>query len=59
MKIIAKFEGNYRFLSNFSPCFVKLDGVTYPSIENAYQAAKTSPENRKPFVTCSASQSKN
>ena len=40
-KCIEKFFNEYRFLSNFYPCIVLLDGVEYPSIENAYQAAKT------------------
>ena len=38
---IERFAGQYRFLSNFYPCNVMLDGVSYPSTENAYQAAKT------------------
>jgi hypothetical protein len=37
---------------------VQLDGVVYPSVENAYQAAKTSPKFRKPFLACSAAKSK-
>lgn len=40
-KPITEFQGEYRFLSNFWPCEVKFDGVTYPSVEHAYQAAKT------------------
>ena len=47
---ILKFEGQYRFLSNFWFAQVQLDGVYYPSVEHAYQAAKTlDPELRKPF----------
>ena len=38
---IDKFEGEYRFLSNFWLSPVKFDGVEYPSVEHAYQAAKT------------------
>ena len=38
---IAGFRGEYRFLSNFWPCQVNLDGVRYPSVEAAFQAAKT------------------
>lgn len=38
---ITSFSGDYRFLSNFYPCTVVLDGMTYPSVEHAYQAAKT------------------
>lgn len=38
---INSFHGEYRFLSNFWPVDVTLDGVTYPSVEHAYVAAKT------------------
>ena len=38
---IESFNGKYRFLSNFQPVQVTLDGVTYDSVEHAYQAAKT------------------
>lgn len=39
--MISEFQGKYRFLSNFWPATVQLDGVNYPSVEHAYQAAKT------------------
>ena len=38
---INGFKGPYRYLSNFWPARVTLDGVEYPSTEHAYQAAKT------------------
>ena len=38
---IDSFEGEYRFLSNFYPSRVELDGVDYPTVEHAFQAAKT------------------
>jgi ribA/ribD-fused uncharacterized protein len=38
---IAEFQGDYRWLSNFWPCSVEFEGITYPSAEHAYQAAKT------------------
>jgi ribA/ribD-fused uncharacterized protein len=38
---IASFTGQHRFLSNFFPARVILDGEAYASIEHAYQAAKT------------------
>lgn len=41
MPRIDKFEGVHRFLSNFYPCCVELDDEAYPSVEHAYQAAKT------------------
>lgn len=47
---ISSFTGDYRFLSNFYPAQVELDGVMYPSTEHAYQAAKTLDiEERKVF----------
>lgn len=44
MNKILGFQGEYRFLSNFAECpgfHVYLDEVSYPSVEYAYQAAKT------------------
>ena len=38
---IAEFQGEYRFLSNFWPSTVEFEGMTYPTAEHAYQAAKT------------------
>lgn len=47
---IRGFFNENRWLSNFWPCVVKLDGVEYPSAEHAYQAAKTlDPQKRLPF----------
>jgi ribA/ribD-fused uncharacterized protein len=56
--MIEMFRGEYRWLSNFTPVSVLLDGIldgiTYPSVEHAYQAAKTlDPDQRKWFSTCS------
>jgi len=47
--MINKFDGEYRWLSNFAPSLVVLDGVVYPTVEHAYQAAKTHPSQREPF----------
>ena len=38
---ILEFRGKYRFLSNFYPCMINMDGMEYPSTEHAFQAAKT------------------
>ena len=47
---IRGFFGEWRFLSNFHPCNVILDGEVYPSTEHAYQAAKTlNPREREKF----------
>lgn len=39
--MIDRFVDRYRFLSNFYPCAVTLGDEEYPSVEHAYQAAKT------------------
>jgi len=41
MKKIDRFNGDYAFLSNFFNIPVRVWGVTYPTSEHAYQAAKT------------------
>lgn len=38
---IDSFNGKHHFLSNFHPSKVVLDDEEYPSVEHAYQAAKT------------------
>ena len=39
--MIDSFRGEHRFLSNFYPAPVEFEGITYPTVEHAYQAAKT------------------
>jgi ribA/ribD-fused uncharacterized protein len=34
-------ESGYEFLSNFHPSTVRFEGALYPTLEHAYQAAKT------------------
>lgn len=41
MNKISGFQGKYRFLSNFWPATVHYDGDSYPTVEHAYQAAKS------------------
>lgn len=41
MNVIREFQGPYRFLSNFWPAPVLYLDDEYPSVEHAYQAAKT------------------
>ena len=56
---IESFSGKFRFLSNFYSVDIIYDGVKYPSVENAYQAAKWSPATRPIILqTCSASRAK-
>lgn len=53
-KIIDRFVGEYKFLSNFYSSEVMLDAVVYPNVENAYQASKTTNEEmRIPFENIS------
>lgn len=41
MTPISSFTGEYRWLSNFWSASVVYDGAIYPTVEHAYQAAKT------------------
>jgi len=51
-KKIESFKGKYVFLSNFYPCPIYLLDEWYPSVEHAYQAAKTlNPLERKDIRT--------
>jgi len=47
---INGFFGEYRWLSNFWLCPVVFDGVTYPSVEHAYQAAKTLDIHERDYI---------
>lgn len=39
--MISKFTGEYSFLSNFYIVPISYEGIIYPSVEHAFQAAKT------------------
>lgn len=57
--MILEFQGPYRWLSNFEPVDVEYEGVIYPSVEHAYQAAKLlDPDMRLLLLTLSAGQAK-
>lgn len=52
---ITRFAGDHFYLSNFYPARVELDGMEYPSVEHAYQAAKTLDlEIRRAVQRCAA-----
>lgn len=52
MNRITSFSGPHRFLSNFYLCSILYEGITYPSTENAFQAAKMPDLSlRKQFVS--------
>jgi ribA/ribD-fused uncharacterized protein len=53
-KEIKGFFGDYRWMSNFQAVNV----FGYPSVENAYMAAKVVPSNRDYFKTCSPYEAK-
>ena len=41
VKIIDSFHGEYAFLSNYYVSPIFYDGILYPTVEHAFQAAKT------------------
>lgn len=45
--MIQSFTGRYRFLSNFYLCEITVAGITYPSVEHAFQSMKTFNEVEK------------
>lgn len=58
-KTITEFRGDYFFLSNFYPCDVINEGVVWPSVEHAYQAAKTlNVIEKQKFISLSAKEAK-
>lgn len=56
---IEEFVGEFRWLSNFYHCRIPYQGITYPSVEHAYQAAKFTNESTKEDISLlSAGQAK-
>lgn len=49
--MIKEFQNEYRWLSNFAPCKIILEGVEYPSVEHAYMSAKSDDEDWKYFCS--------
>jgi len=47
---ITSFRGENAFLSNFYPVKVRMGGVEYPTIEHAYQAAKSMDAAERDFI---------
>ena len=41
MKTIDKFKNEHEFLSNFYPSPITIEDIMYPTVEHAFQAAKT------------------
>lgn len=56
---VTRFRGDHHFLSNFWPAPVVFDGITFPTVENAYQAAKCKTrEERLSFVAITPAEAK-
>lgn len=52
--VVDSFRGDFGFLSNFYETSVWVDGERYPSVEHAYQAAKSSDPMTKKMIRESA-----
>jgi len=50
VQTIARFRGEYKFLSNFAPSPFKMGDYIYPTVEHAYQEAKTDDPERKKLI---------
>jgi len=48
--MIDSFTGDYRFLSNFYPSIIEWCGISFPTVEHAYQAAKTMNLNQRQTI---------
>lgn len=52
---IEYFKGQYRFLSNFAPSPIQLEGFDFPTAEHAFQALKTlDPDARRQVANAPA-----
>lgn len=48
---ITSFRGKYAFLSNFYPCLIEYEGELYPSVEHAFQAAKSTDSHVRHLIS--------
>ena len=55
MQVIEQFDGEHRFLSNFFPAAIVYGRIEYPTVEHAFQAAKT--DDRASKLTVAAAPS--
>jgi hypothetical protein len=53
-EVIDSFDGEFAFLSNFYPSHVAHEGAEYPTLEHAFQAAKTMDKAERERVRASA-----
>ncbi len=54
MTRIDRFTCDYDFLSNFHPSPIEVDGILYPTVEHAFQAAKTFVPEEKQGIAAAA-----
>jgi len=47
---VDRFTGTYSFLSNFEICRIVHEGIVYPSVEHAFQAAKTHDMDERRYI---------
>jgi len=52
---IVMFRGEHKFLSNFAASVIDFDGAFYPTVEHAYQAAKTVDAHMREWVRTASS----
>jgi len=52
--MIKEFQKEYRWLSNFTPCNIILNGKKYRSVEHAYMSAKSNNPNWKEICQATA-----
>lgn len=50
LKQITRFIGEHAFMANFHPSTVYVDGKPYPTVEHAYQAAKSGSSDVKEVI---------
>jgi len=50
--MISNFSGEFDFLSNFHPARVAFGGIVFPTVEHAFQAAKSN--NREDWIAIAA-----
>ena len=55
MQAIDSFRGEYGFLSNFHKCRVEFEGMVYPSVEQAFQAAKNPDPKYRSLIAAAGS----
>ena len=54
--MILRFTGKYFFLSNMYPCTIRLNNITFPSAEHAFQAFKcVNAEDFNKILNCKSS----